>query len=431
MLEIPGLNGIKKILWKNISSGMVIIGGLKINNGFPIELLNYPTLTPILIETLTHKYKLLPNREIIVAEAIPGASVSKMAGAIRMAERKISSVNKFRNHFASEKNRIIAEHDLVLNISQPILLSRGVNQDFLIKDTFNSFQSKLISTGIPSIFNRLEEAISLADVFSGRLKEKINLPEDKEVLLHLVIDYSYSMNSAGKLDRILATVHNFYRDLTEFILNLKVLVYVFSDTCAQVKYPLSGREIERRETNYASFMKKVLHHNQKDVHNKVILFTDGEPSDLEEALLNGNRMKKQNIDYTQIVFSIGEEKRHIIQGDASRYKSIDGYLPEGIKAETRYLNDLEWKEAKDKSYGNFMKVAEACGGNLIILDIYDFLNLVSIEVYDRYMGQLTLSKSTDLKDAVLAEFQQKAKVPGFVTKDNKIAKPFQFKKLER
>lgn len=429
MLEIPGLKGIKKILWKDISPGMVIVGGLKINNGFPLELVQFPTLTPGLVRDLTEKYKLLPNREVVVAEAVRGQSANKMATAIRTIEKRLYSVNGFRKNLFVERQKLISDLKLEVAPEEFIMQTSAVDRDFLIKDTYNSFEIKLLKENVPSIFNRMEEAITLADVMSGRLKDKFNLPEDKEVLLHLVIDYSYSMDTMDKMKRVIATVHSFYRMLSEFMLNLKIQVYAFSDICVPVNIPLSGKEIERKDTNYSSFMKKILHHNNKDVYNKVILFTDGEPSDLEEALINGNRMKKQKIDYTQIIFSINDDKRLRLKGDTSKIKLIDGFAVDKGNLESYTLSDEEWSKEKLMIHEQFTRVAEACGGNQLILNIYDLLNMVSFEVYDRYMGMLTLANTPSVEAAVREisrEADFKPEEP-----EKKVIKNFQFKKIDR
>ena len=146
-------------------------------------------------------------------------------------------------------------------------------QEYLIKDLFNSFTVpyKRLSENIviPSFFNRADLQLTLGDLLAGRLSGKYNLPEDKEVLLHLVVDYSFSMNSQGKLDIVISALNFFYSHIIEFLLNTRILLYVFSDECKLVGYPLAGKEIARGETNYGKFIKKVLHHKDRDVHNKV------------------------------------------------------------------------------------------------------------------------------------------------------------------
>ena len=67
-------------------------------------------------------------------------------------------------------------------------------------------------------------------------------------------------------------------------------------------------------------MKKVLHHRNPDTLNKVILFTDGEPSDMSDTILTANKMKKLKIDYTQIIFDTSEDRRVDYQGLTGKKK---------------------------------------------------------------------------------------------------------------
>lgn len=93
------------------------------------------------------------------------------------------------------------------------------------------------------MFSHLAEKVTLADVLSGKLKDKFRLPEDVEVMLHLVVDYSYSMNTMDKLDLVMAAVNLFYIHISECMLNVKLQLYVFSENCVQAKFPLSERKL--------------------------------------------------------------------------------------------------------------------------------------------------------------------------------------------
>ena len=50
MLQLEGLKSIKKIIWDNLKPGMTVLGGVQVDGGLPVELLNYPVLTRSLIK---------------------------------------------------------------------------------------------------------------------------------------------------------------------------------------------------------------------------------------------------------------------------------------------------------------------------------------------------------------------------------------------
>lgn len=435
MLDIPGFKSLRKVLWKDLDPGMIVVGGVKVNNGLPLELASFPALTVGLIHELTNKYHFLPHREVIVAEANRGESPSRMSIGFRTIEKRLKQFNDFRDLVQKQRDALVQSKGLILPPNTPILSTPYVNTEQLIKDSFNSFEVKIPKTNLPSMFSHLSEKITLADILSGKLKDKFRLPEDVEVMLHLVVDYSYSMNTMDKLDMVIAAVNLFYSHIAECMLNVKLQLYVFSENCIQAKFPLSGKEIERRGTHYGSFMKKILHHRNPDVINKVILFTDGEPNDKTDALMTGNKMKKLKVDYTQIIFDINEDRRIEYRGLSGSDKTIDGFVPNPPPGITPIrLNDADWQNRKAEIYEIFTEVAHACGGNQIIISIYELMSLISVEVYDYYLGNLTLSRIP----IVTPQFQEFKVQPKKNSTEQlkeeiqkKTVKPFEFKRIER
>jgi len=435
MLEIPGFKSLRKILWKDLDPGMIVIGGVKVNNGLPLELAAYPALTVSLIHDLTSKYHFLPTKEVIVAEVKKGESASRMSMGFRTIETRLKQFNFFRETIQKERTKLSQTKNINLPPNVSIFKTPYINPDHLIKDSFNSFATQRTNINIPSMLSNLEEKITLADILTGKLKDKLRLPEDIEVMLHLVVDYSYSMKNMDKLDLVISAVNLFYTHIAQCMVNVKLQLYVFSENCIQAKFPLSGKEIEQKGTFYGNFMKKVLHHRNPDTLNKVILFTDGEPSDMTDAILTANKMKKLKIDYSQIIFDISEDRRVDYQGLTGKDKILDG-LPVGHNhgLTTIRLNDADWKNRKAEIYEKLTEIAHAAGGNQIILNANELIGLISIEVYDHYMGMLTLSR-IPLETPKFPEFKTP---PKKVTPESfkeeikeKTVKPFEFKRIER
>jgi hypothetical protein len=75
-----------------------------------------------------------------------------------------------------------------------------------------------------------------------------------------------------------------------------------------------------------------------------------------------------------------------------------------------------------------------CGGNQIIISIYELMSLISVEVYDYYLGNLTLSRIP----IVTPQFQEFKVQPKKNSTEQlkeeiqkKTVKPFEFKRIER
>ena len=171
------------------------------------------------------------------------------------------------------------------------------------------------------------------------------------------------MQQKKKLDTVFSSLYFFHTFFHDLLKNTELRFYVFSEKCKPVTYPLSGREFPKRdlskgETNYSSFIKKVLHFKDTNRHNKVIMFTDTGPTDSSDALHYGKLFKKNNIDYTQIIFMELDDS----EGE-QRIKSLSREC-------TRFI--------------------ETCGGNQVIVKINEIAHIIALECYDRYLGLLTL-----------------------------------------
>jgi hypothetical protein len=398
MFSLDGLSNIRKVKWMNLRPGSIVLSGVKINNFIIPELKDFPVLTDNLLNDLLLKYKFLGSREVVIADALYNYSPMELSRELKNDNKKRNNINYLRQEFTNHKKMILHELNLDDYSNIPIIGTDNIERDYLIKDTYNSF-SYMYGLNqnldiIPSLFHRIDLSMSINDLLTKQIESKFNLPEDKEVLLHMVVDLSKSMDSFGKLDLVISAVNNFYSFITNALSNTKISLYVFSDTCKPVNFPLKGTEIKRSDTNYSSFMKKVLHCKDKEVHNKIILFTDGLPGDKLEALKIADLIKKNNIDYTQIIFDIWEEQRHeiILPEGQLDISVIDNCVSEETEDIVRHeLKDDELDQKMKGIYKSFTEIAEHCGGNQIILKINELIKIVSVECYDRYLGLLTLA----------------------------------------
>ena len=143
MLELPGFLGLKKILWKNISPGMIIISGAKLNNTTPSELFNYPIISASLIFEITKKYHFRDGKEIIIAMVEKGNSPEKLARALRSIEKRINIFNEFRLTLLKNKLNALTKLNYIPNNDIKIYNSDLVASNENILNNFNSFEVKL------------------------------------------------------------------------------------------------------------------------------------------------------------------------------------------------------------------------------------------------------------------------------------------------
>ena len=413
MFNIDGISGIKKIKWKHLRPGVILLSGATVN-GSPIpELFNFPVITEQLLYELFNKYRFLSDREVVIAEPVYNYSPFSLSKMLKEGNVKRELLNQLRVNHEKEKKMLLFEAGFDESPGIPLINTDAVDRDFLIKDTYNSF-SYLYGLNnsldlIPSVFHELDLQMSVGDLLTGKINSKFNIPDDKEVLIHIAVDFSKSMDSMGKLDLVISAVEYFCNTIPQVFKNTKIKLYVFSDSCIPAELPLRSGSLERGDTSYSNFMKKILHFRDRNVFNKIIVFTDGLPTDRIEALKIGGLIKKNSVDYTQIIFDIKDEQRHEIEFPDGK---------EGIDTADNVVTELTDKmiqvelddDALDRKmkriFSEFTEIAEVCGGNQIILKINKFINLVSVECYDRYMGLLTLATREETEKIEKESFEE-------------------------
>jgi hypothetical protein len=205
------------------------------------------------------------------------------------------------------------------------------------------------------------------------------------------------MNEKPFISEINNLLSSFIEKWKDVFLDLRIIIYVFSAECEVFKFPLTGKEMERGDIIYSSFYKKVMHNRNKEILNKVFLFTAREPIDLDNSILTGFKMKKLGIDYTHIVLdsNLSDEKKQII------YKSI-------------------------------VDTTDASGGNLFIPKVHELTELITIEAFDNYLGNISLGSSS-FQEAIFTELKPPVKIFNStgVDEKKKIVKPFEFKRIEK
>ena len=413
MFNLDGIAGIKKIRWKFLRPGIIMISGAAVN-GAPIpELINFPVITPQLLDDLLKKYRFSSDREVIVAEPVYNYSPYDLSEILNQYNKKRTHINNLREQYLSEKQMLFFEESFNENPGIPLISTNAVDRDFLIKDNYNSFSylyglNKNLNM-IPSFFHEIDLKMSISDLLTGCISEKYNIPEDKEVLIHLAVDFSKSMDSMGKLDLAVAAAENFSKTIPAVFSNTKIRLYVFSDVCLPALLPIRKSTVSRGDTSYAGFMKKILHFRDRNVYNKVIVFTDGLPTDRTDALKTSELFRKNKIDYTQIIFDIKNEQRHEIEflDPSEREYTVDNVVEDVTDKMVRVeLDDDALDNKMKRIFSDFTEIANACGGNQIILKINKFINLLTVECYDRYAGLLTLAEKKDTEKTAYENFKE-------------------------
>ena len=295
MLLLDGLKSLQKVSWEDLRPGWIVLGGVQINGSLPPELLGYPVLTQQLLNSIRQKYHFFTSKTVLAAEA-DRASGYNPSQVLIQAQERITSINKIRDEVFNEKNELLKKFSLKLEPNMDLSSSEATEVEFLHRDRLNSVNVIYNPQHgeMPTAFARPDARIAFSDIITGSLYSKFNFPRMSPLELHIGVDFSYSMTNMKKLDFVISAVHSLYRFVMETMPHVKINIYAFSDVCEKVSYPLGGREVPKKGTSYDSLFRKVLKYYNNDSVNKLILFTDGLPSDREAALGRTAVLKKRN-----------------------------------------------------------------------------------------------------------------------------------------
>lgn len=394
MQQLEHLSQISVVRWPHIPPGSVILSGLTVNGAMPPELADFPTLTEPIVDELTRRYQLNAGRKLVVATPTTRLRGVHLAKELRTLKRQLESLRQLVGDFHTERQKLLQELEASSGgaFDGHLWESPFTERARLVKDQYNSFTVSLGRGAlVPTLLDSIWTGLTLGEVLAGTLRDRRFLPDDPALTVHLVLDCSNSMKLHEKSTIAVQAINRLADAIGELFVNADVRRYVFSDTAKRVSGAITGREVSRRETSYAAAFKRVLHFRAPG-RNKLFLVTDGEPTDLPQALRMADLIAKHKVDYTQILLhSDGElnDSRRVPDGSVV---AIDGVIEGELPAGAQPLTAAEIARLREERFDRFTRVAEHAGGNQVVLTLYRALRLVSLELYDRYVGLLTLAQ---------------------------------------
>jgi len=365
--EVP----LRAIYWKDLRPGLAFAGGLTVNGGVPPELAGHPVLDSALIHALHDRYRLNPDKKVLLLGGEGGLSAAEWSEALRKAEARLAPLGRLRHRVRGLKQRQ-PQPEL------PVWESSWVQRGTLIWP---------LAGGGPSLLAQLSRDIGLAEVLNREAFTRFNLPVDRPAALHLVVDTSYSMEASCK-DEVSRTAIELFRATLAAVLPLaEIRVYAFSEECRVVEGALAASGVRRAGTDFSSFARAALRHRRPDRPNALLLFTDGLPERRAEALRGMELLREAGFFYTQIIFNLAEDRRSYAL-DSSEEKALDGYFKGDEPESALELTPEEYRAQEAGFREGFIELARAAGGNQLIITVDEALSLAAIEVFDRWYGDL-------------------------------------------
>ncbi|MDH5656589.1 MAG: hypothetical protein OEZ34_11805 [Spirochaetia bacterium] len=378
---------IKTVLWNDLKPGMIILENIDVAGRPLADTIGLMPLDEEKIQRIRKEIHLSKDRPIRVMFVGNSAHAETIARRLQAEERQIRRVNHFRKKIKDVFDSLDVEPGELYLPEKDLIVP-----DRLLMDYYNSIHLKTIPQRLPSYIHDLEQSLNFADMITGSLPSKLKLPQGEPCVLHIVLDASYSVKGVG-LGDIFKETANFLGERIQAAFKMtEVRPYVFSDECKRVEFPVRMQAIPNRGTSYASFLRSIISNRDRQKRNLVLLITDGEPEDLENCKSLARTFRKFEMDFIQICFVMNRKTDVLMVPRGTKLNKIDGIILKGSQGELYPVaSDAEFTKFENQKFDRFTDFADMVNGNQIVIKEEEALSAFAIDVYDRYMGILTVA----------------------------------------
>ena len=356
----------------------------------PPELRDFPTVDRALRSDLQRRYHFLANHPLTIATVRDPAAAERFAAEVHELDRRLRGARDLGAAMELEYRRFGIDTEEMPGFMNATL----TESSRLVKDQYNSFSVNIGLEGpIPTILQSSAATdVSIGHVISDLLGGRLRIPKDEPVTLHMVVDVSYSMKDRGRLDHAMAAANSLATQLSGVMRDTRVKGYQFSDTVRRVDLPSTRIAPASAGTRQSSAVRALLRHRDEGRRNSVLLITDGEPEDYAETLRMVPALREAGIDYTQVLLHTDEDLRHEVLSRPGEFVVKDKMIADGTVDEDRIitLDDAQVRQRREGRFAQFTRIAEEAGGNQVVLTEFLAIGLVTVELYDRYVGLLSL-----------------------------------------
>jgi len=386
----PGIEQVRRVSWAGLPLGSVILQAPTVGGSLPPELRDFPTVDRALRADLQRRYHFLANHPLTIATVRDPAAAERFAAEVHELDRRLRGARDLGAGMEREYRRFGIDPEEMPGFMNATL----TESSRLVKDQYNSFSVNIGLEGpIPTILQSSAATdVSIGHVISDLLGGRLRIPKDEPVTLHVVVDVSYSMKDRGRLDHAMAAANSLATQLAGVMRNTRVKGYQFSDTVRRVDLPSTRIAPASAGTRQSAAVRALLRHRDEGRHNSVLLITDGEPEDYAETLRMVPALREAGIDYTQVLLHTDEDLRHEVLSRPGEFVVKDKMIADGTVDEDRIitLDDAQVRQRREGRFAQFTRIAEEAGGNQVVLTEFLAIGLVTVELYDRYVGLLSL-----------------------------------------
>ncbi|NBF40336.1 MAG: hypothetical protein GVY14_07960 [Spirochaetes bacterium] len=408
-----GVEQVRTVTWGGLPLGSVILDGPTVGGVLPEELARFPIIDRRLRAHLQNRYHFRQDRLITVATATDPESAERFAREVGSLDRRLRNAEPLAREVMQDYERFGVEGAAGPAFAQPAL----TESSRLVRDQYNSFVVNRARTEpAPSLLAGFWGAaagavdgsgragpafaahgpsadISLGNVVSNLLEGRLLFPADTPVTLHLALDVSYSMKTRGRIEHGITAANRIAKRIPAAMPNTRVRGYHFSDTVRHIALPRGRGAVEAQGTKQAQLFRAVLKRQEAGRHNCLVLITDGEPEDYAETLRTAEKLHDAGLDYAQVLLHTDSDLEHEVTSVVGEFRVRDNMIAEEVPDERiNRLTEEQVKQNVETRFERFTHIAEAAGGNQVVLTEFSALGLITVELYDRYAGLLSLAE---------------------------------------
>ncbi len=383
------MSGVRRISWGGLPLDVVILDGPIVSGALPEELRGFPIIGSQLRSDLFRKYHFRNDHPVTVADVYDRSIAENFANDVRLLDRRLRAAAPISRDLLDAYSRYNVSPDNGGIWQSP----RLTVSDRLVKDVYNSFAISNRRDRLPTILrsNHVHD-ITVANIVSELISGRDLLPKDQPVTVHLALDVSYSMKRRGRIPHGLAALNRLARSIPAVMPATRFVAYTFSESARRVALPVERVVMPAENTCQRELFRTVLRSRESSRHNVLVLISDGEPSDLSDSIQLAGRLKQAEFDYVQILLHTDEDLRHEVNTEGGRYAIRDNMIAEESVDESVIVTVDEKTviQRRESRFDGFTRIAEAAGGNQVVLTEFSALGLLTVELYDRYVGLLSL-----------------------------------------
>lgn len=374
---------IREVSWERLPPGAIVIDWPKTDDLPVPELLSYPVMTESLRSDLTEKYRFLRGVSVTIADPSLGLEPPEVEHLVRKAGRMhdgLRRLNAYRSRIFTDWEN---DPDALAGLAEATRHDNGPHTR--VKSWLRPV-SMLVRSGLPFGVHAWGPGIAempLVTLISGLLSEEIRVPEPHDTLVDVGVDVSHSMRATGKAEYALDTVKALLLLLGARLAVSTWRAWLVGDRAAPVDWKrlselsndarggeseldvlLRANGIGPGETNLAPFLREVVNSREMCRRHLCILITDGAYQDRASSLRLAERLRSWGTDYVQLLLH------------------RDGEFD---------LTDSEIAELAERRLREATDIAEAAHGGQLVLNLMPLLGYVSIDVYERWLGEVVAS----------------------------------------